>query len=49
MDLNLPGLTIIFISENYFIAIWDSAISISTSNVTDFVNDDNLLSSAFLM
>ena len=33
-------------SENHLIAFWDSVISISTSNVTDFANDDNVLSSA---
>ena len=48
MDLNLSGVTIILFSENYLIAFWDSAISISTSNVTDFANDDNVLSSAKL-
>ena len=35
-------------SENHLIAFWDSAICISTSNVIDFVNDDNVLSSAKL-
>ena len=44
MDLNLSGLTIILFSENHLIAFWDSAISISTSNVADFANDDNVLS-----
>ena len=48
MDLNLSGVTIILFSENYLIAFRDSAISISTSNVTDFANDDNVLSSAKL-
>ena len=33
-------------SGNYFIAFWDSAISVSASNVTDFATDDNVLSSA---
>ena len=44
MDLNLSGLTIILFSENHLIVFWDSAISISTSNVADFANDDNVLS-----
>ena len=48
IDLNLSGLRIILFSENHLIAFWDSAISISTSNVTDFPNDDNVLSSAKL-
>ena len=48
IDLNLPGLTSILFSENHLIPFWDSAISISTSNVTDFSNDDNVLSSAKL-
>ena len=46
IDLNLSGLTIILFSENHLVAFWDSAISISTSNVTDFANDDTVLSSA---
>ena len=45
MDLNLSGLTIILFSENPFIAFWDSAISISTGNETDFANDNNVLPS----
>ena len=47
IDLNLSGLTIILFSENHLIA-FDSAISVSSSNVTDFANDDNILSSAKL-
>ena len=43
-DLNLSGLTIILFSENHLIAFWDSAISISTSNVNDFTNADVLSS-----
>ena len=48
MDLNLSRLTIILFSENHLITFCDSVISISTSNVTDFPNDDNVLSSAKL-
>ena len=48
MGLNLSRLTIILFSENHLIAFWDSTISISTSNVTDFVNDGNVLLSAKL-
>ena len=47
-DLNLSGLIIILFSENHLIAFWDLAISISTSKVTDFANNDNALSSAKL-
>ena len=43
----MSGITIILFSENHLIA-FDSAISVSTSNVTDFANDDNILSSAKL-
>ena len=35
-------------SENHLIAFRDSAVSTSTSNITDFANDDNVLSSAKL-
>ena len=45
IDLSLPGLPIILFSENNLIAIWDSAISISNSNVIDFANGDNVSSS----
>ena len=48
IDLNLSGLTIIWFSENDLIAFWDSVISISISNVTNFANNDNVLSSAKL-
>ena len=48
IDLNLSGLTIILFSENRFITFSDSAISISSSNVTDSANDGNVLSTAKL-
>ena len=48
IDLDLSGLIIILFSENHLIAFWDLAISISTSKVTDFANNDNALSSAKL-
>ena len=49
MDLNLSRITIILFSENHLIVFWDSAISVSTSNLTDFANDDNVLSYVKLM
>ena len=48
IDLNSSGVTIILFSENHLIPFWDSASSISSSNVTGFANDDNVLSSAKL-
>ena len=48
MDLNLSRLTIILFSENNLITFCDSVIIMSTSNLTDFPNDDNVLSSAKL-
>ena len=48
MDLNLSGLTIILFSENHLIAFWDSAITVSTNNVTYFGNEYNVLSPAKL-
>ena len=47
-DLNLSGLIIILFWENHLNAFWDSVVRISNSNVRDFANDDNILSSAKL-
>ena len=47
-DSNLPELTIILFSENHLIAFWYSVVRISTSNVTSFANDDNVLRSGKL-
>ena len=48
MDLNVPGLTIILLSENNLMEILDSAISISNSNLTDLEDGDGALLSAKL-
>ena len=48
IGLNMSGITIILFSESHLTAFWDSAISISTSYVTNFSNADNVLSSAKL-
>ena len=48
MDLNVPRLTIIWLSENNLMEFLDSAISISNSNLTDLEDGDGALLSAKL-
>ena len=43
MDLNVPRLTIILLSEYNLMEFLDSAISISNSNLTDLEDGDGAL------
>ena len=46
-EFQFVKLAVILFSENDLIAFWNSAVSVFTSNITDFKND-NILSSAEL-